>query len=89
MKKDQVHPVHLSLSLFLFPGFPLLSVMVDPSHSPVSRELPSSTFPAMLEGPTSGGAPRKMTYVLGSWVAWAQAGCEYPPLQAPVEHSSS
>lgn len=47
------------------------SVTDDPSHSPVSRELLSSTFPAMPEGPTSGGAPRKTMYVSGCWVVWA------------------
>lgn len=79
---------------FPFPAFLLCSVMGDPSHSLASRGLLSSTFPAMPEGPTSGGAPRKMMYVLGSWVAWPQVGVgnsfkEHLPLQALMEYSTS
>lgn len=45
-KRDE-HPEKCSVMAALFP-------------SRVFKELLSSTFPAMLEGPTSGGAPRKM-----------------------------
>lgn len=50
------------LSVALFSPFAFLwcSVMGARFPSQVFRELLSSTFPAMLEGPTSGGAPRKM-----------------------------
>lgn len=61
VEKDRLMPC---VSLFFpCPAFPLLSVTGGPSHSPASRELQSSTFPATPEGPTSGGAPRKMMYV--------------------------
>ena len=91
VKKDQVDAV---IPLFPSPAFLPHSVMGDPSHSPVSRGLLSSTFPAMPEGPTSGGAPRKMMYVWGFWVAGPKLGVgdpfkECPPLQALMEPSGS
>lgn len=61
VEKDRLMPC---VSLFCpCPAFPRLSVTGGPSHSPASRGLQSSTFPATPEGPTSGGAPRKMMYV--------------------------
>lgn len=63
-----VHAEYCSfLSTFLW-----LSVMGARFPSRVFRELLFSTFPAMPEGPTSGGAPRKMMYVWAlRWVGWA------------------
>lgn len=83
-------PAEAWISLLSFHAFLPLSVTGDPSHCPVSRELLSSTFPAMLEGPTSGGAPRRTMYVRGCWAAWARAqgrgwgwGPERRPLREP------
>lgn len=62
----------LSIAFFSPSAFLWLSAMGARFLSPVFRELPSSTFPAMPEEPTSGGAPRKMMYVWGlRWVSWA------------------
>lgn len=72
----------LALSSHLSPPAPHLhSATGAPSPSRVSRELLSSTSLATPEGPTSGGAPRRMTYVRGCQVAWAWAGEAEPPAQ--------
>lgn len=79
-----------ALSFPLLSRVPPRSVTGAPSPSPVCRELQSSTSPATPEGPTSGGAPRRMMYVRGcraarGWAGEDRVAREVAPLGAEAE----